>query len=95
MVGKELIIDESNCKELQKYFRDQGIEMENIISQYISILQVISDSGIVSGDVSNALKVYVVYACKMKGEIENISEAMIQKIDFFVQDMKDTDKLTF
>lgn len=95
MAGKELVIDESNCKELQKYFHDQGIEMENIITQYISILQTISGSGIVSGEVSNALKMYVVYASKLKGEIGNLSGAVTQKIDFFVERMKDADKLTF
>lgn len=95
MAGKELVIEEANCRELRNYLYNQGIEMENIIDQYITILQTISRSGIISGDVSNALQAYIGYAGEMKGQIGKISEATKNHIDAFLREIENIDKLTF
>ncbi len=95
MAGKELIIEESNCREIGNYLYNQGMEIENIINKYITILQAILSSGIVSGDVSIALQTYITYVNAMKGQIENISKAIKNQTEDFLRDMESVDNITF
>ena len=54
MASNELIIDDDYCRAMGSYFTKQGEELDQLIVDYISILQDVKNKGITSGDVSNA-----------------------------------------
>lgn len=95
MASKDLIIDDDFCKSMGAYFVKKGTEMDQMIADYISILQDVKNKGIVSGDVAVALSSYISYASKLKMQIGNISSDVNSKINSFLSHVDDEDQYLF
>lgn len=95
MASKDLIIDDDFCKSMGSYFVKKGEEMDQLITDYISILQDVRNKGIVSGDVATALSSYISYASKLKKQIGNISSDVNNKINSFLARVDDADQYLF
>lgn len=95
MENNELIVDEEYCEALAQYFNSRGAHLELGIRQYINILEEIQDKAILSGDVSNALLLYIDACRKMQNNIGNISRAAKRQTKQFVEEIADNDKMTF
>ena len=74
MASNELIIDDEYCKAMGSYFKKQGEEIDELISEYLDVLQNVKNKAIVSGAVSDALLVYLVYVEKLTKYLDNVSE---------------------
>lgn len=46
MAGTSLQIDDEYCENMKKYYTDQGEKLEGYLSEYITILENISKTGI-------------------------------------------------
>lgn len=95
MASKDLIIDDDFCKSMGTYFVKKGEEMDQMIVDYISVLQDVRNKGIVSGDVATALSSYISYASKLKKQIGNISSDVNNKINSFLARVDDADQYLF
>lgn len=95
MASSSLQIDDDYCKKMGKYFVDESAELEKFISEYIEILERIKRDAIIKGDVANALKVYISYAKKLKGQIKSVSETAEEQIGRFISAIDDADQYLF
>lgn len=95
MASNELIIDDEFCRAMGTYFTKQGQQFDQMIADYISILQDVRNKGIVSGDVATALSSYISYASKLKKQIGNISSDVNSKINSFLSRVDDADQYLF
>ena len=95
MAGKDLIIDDDFCKSMGGYFASQGEHMENVITEYISILQEIRNTAITSGDVADALTAYITYVSKLKRQMRNISSTVNAHINNFLMRVDSADEYLF
>lgn len=95
MVNKELIVDDDYCKTIGKYFVSRGAHLEVVISEYIQILESIKQDAIISGDVANALQVYIEYSKKMQNKIRNISNSAKNQTDALISKIDEADQYLF
>ena len=95
MASNELIIDDDYCKAMGEYCQTQGKELDKIIKDYIKILQEVKDKGITSGEVSNALNVYISYVRRLDGIIEGLSSPIKGEVTRFLSKVDEKDKYLF
>lgn len=95
MASNELIIDDDYCRAMGYYFMKQGAELDQLIGDYISILQDVKNKGITSGEVSNALSSYINYVKKLHKKVGNISASAKSQIDNFLTRVDAEDKYLF
>ncbi len=95
MASKELIIDDDYCKQMGTYFDNQGEHLNEVIAEYVTILQTIKDTAIKEGDVSKALGTYITYAKKMEKQIGILSETSKSQISNFLAQVDRADQYIF
>ena len=95
MAKNDLIIDDDYCREMGEYFVSQGEAMDEIIAEYLSILQEIKGAAITSGEVSDALKIYITYVEKLVNHIGNIAESIKKQIEKFITRVDTEDQYIF
>lgn len=95
MASNELIVDDDYCKAMGAYFEKQGEELDQLVVDYISILQDVKNKGIISGDVSNTLKLYIDYVKKLNKKFGIISDSTKTQIDKFLLCVDAEDKYLF
>lgn len=95
MAGRSLQIDDDYCARIGNYFVTQGNEIDILIDEYITILQSIRKDAIKSGEVADALDVYISYASKMKNQIGTISRNAKQQVNNFINAVDAADQYLF
>ena len=95
MASNELIIDDEYCRSMGKYFETQGQKIDQIVSQYVSILQELRSKAIVSGELANALSAYISYASKLNKQIGNLSTTAKKQVDAFLSNVDSADQYLF
>jgi len=95
MAGSSLQIDDDYCKAMGDYFVKEGKEIESFINEYITILERINSNAIMKGDVAGALKSYIQYAKKLKGQVNSISTTAQQQITRFLSGVDAADQYLF
>lgn len=95
MASNELIIDDEYCQAMGNYYVSQGQQIDQIISEYISILQDVRNRAIISGDVAKALTAYMSYANRLNKQIGNISTTAKKQVDAFLSKVDVADQYLF
>ena len=95
MASNELIIDDEYCKLMGTYFVRQGERMDQLVVEYVKILQDIKSKVVASGSVSQALSAYIGYAQKLNQKIGNISVSVKTQIDSFLAQVDSADQYLF
>ena len=95
MASNELIIDDEYCKAMGSYFKKQGEEIDELISEYLDVLQNVKNKAIVSGAVSDALLVYLVYVEKLTKHFGTISSSANSQIIKFLKRVDSEDQYLF
>ncbi len=95
MASNELIIDDDYCKAMGAYFEKQGEEIDEIISEYLGVLQEVKNKAIISGDVSDALSIYLVYVQKLSKHFGTISSSAKSQIGKFLGRVDSEDQYLF
>lgn len=95
MASNELIIDDDYCKSMGTYFTKQGQQLDQMISDYVTILQDVRNKAILSGDVATALSAYITYAEKLKQKIGNVSTNAGNQITTFLSKVDAADQYLF
>lgn len=95
MASNELIIDDDYCRAMGTYVAKQGQQLDQMISDYVTILQDVRQKAIVSGDVATALSAYISYAEKLKKQIGNISTNASNQITTFLTKVDAADQYLF
>lgn len=95
MASNELIIDDHYCEIMGKYFVSRGVHLEDLIRDYIQILEYIKKNAIISGEVSDALQLYIDYSKKIQNKIKDISESIKRQTDTFLLKIDEADQYLF
>ena len=95
MAGTSLQIDDEYCENMKKYYTDQGEKLEGYLSEYITILENISKTGIKKGNINSSLKSYISYAKKLKGQINNASKTAESQVTNFLKSIDEADQYLF
>lgn len=95
MAGKELIIDDRYCKTVADFCVDQAGVLEQVVSEYLRILNDILQTGITAGSTHDILKLYISYAEKMKNQFNDFSETAKSQIVSFNQKIDAADQYLF
>lgn len=95
MASNELIIDDDYCRSMGAYFTKQGQQLDQMISEYVAILQDVRSNAIVSGDVATALSAYISYAERLNKQIGNISTNASNQITAFLKKVDTADQYLF
>ena len=95
MAGKELIIDDDFCRAMADYFVKQGEHLDQVISEYNSILETIRENGIKEGDVARALSAYISYSKKLSKQFGNISSIAKTHVNNFLTRVDSADQYLF
>lgn len=95
MASNDLIIDDEYCKSMGSYFAKQGEEMDDLIVEYIKILQEVKAKAITSGDVSKALSTYIGYVQKLNKQVGNISNSIKTQVNSFLARVDSEDQYLF
>lgn len=70
MQETELIMNEDYIFEMAEYFEKQGKQLQNIVDAYIVAIKRVTEEGIVKGETSETLKIFLEYAEKLNQVIE-------------------------
>ncbi len=95
MASNELIIDDDYCRAMGSYFEKQGNEMDDMIVDYISILEDVRSKGISDGETAKVLTAYINYVKKLNKKTGNVSKNIKGKIDRFLVQVDAEDKYLF
>ena len=95
MASNELIIDDDYCRAMGSYFEKQGNEMDDMIVDYISILEDVRSKGISDGETAKVLTAYIDYVKKLNKKTGNVSKNIKGKIDRFLVQVDAEDKYLF
>lgn len=95
MASNELAVDDEYCKAMGNYFVSQGQQIDQIVSEYVSILQDLRNRAIVSGDVADALSAYIECAGKLNKQIGSISTTVNKHVNAFLSKIDDADQYLF
>lgn len=95
MASNELIVDDEYCRTMGNYFIKKGSEINSAIIEYVSLLEDIKTNAIVSGDVSDALGVYIEYAWKLVNQVDKIGETVQREINSFLVRVDEADQYLF
>lgn len=95
MAGSSLQIDDDYCKKMGQYYVNEGEKIESFINEYITILKNIKGKAIISGEVADALEVYIEYASLIKGQINSLSKVAKSQITGFISAIDTADQYLF
>lgn len=95
MASNDLIIDDRYCKTVADFCIDQSSVLEQLVSEYLRILNDVLQSGITAGSTHDVLKVYVSYAEKLRDQFNDFSETAKSQIVSFNQKIDAADQYLF
>ncbi len=95
MASNDIIIDDDFCRSMGKYFSSQGEKIDNIVFEYVSILQDLRNRAIVSGDTAKALSSYIEYASKLKKQFGGISSVAKMQVEMFLKAVDESDQYLY
>ena len=95
MASSELIIDDDFCKAIGAYFIKQGQQLDQRISEYITILQDVRNKVLISGEVADALTSYITYVQKLNKQMGDISTNVDSQIKKFLSRVDSADQYLF
>jgi len=95
MASNQCIIDDKYCEAMGTYFKRQGEKLDQMISDYLYVLQSIRDDAVMKGDIHEVLEGYVAYAEKMREKIGTISCNAQSQVLKFLTKVDEADQYLF
>ena len=95
MTKNELIIDDDYCNELGNLIKARGAHVEYTLTEYIKIMEDIKNSGIISGDVADALQLYIEYTSRLKNNVGKIADSISEETTEFLTKIDEADQYLF
>lgn len=80
----DLIIEDCFYQEMGEYFKSKGQHLENIGSDYISILRLMKRKGICSGETADALDEYIKLALKIRRCVSILSSSVELEMENYI-----------
>lgn len=85
-------IDDSHIDNMGLLFEKQGMDIDKSVNAYLSLIKDVSEAAVVSGDMSEALAKYSVYAGRMSGVIKELSELVRAKLNDYIREIDEADQ---
>lgn len=95
MANNQCIIDDEYCAAMGSYFKEQGAQLDKMISEYIAIMKLAQAFGTRSGEVHDAMGEYIECAEKLKGKFGPISKNAQSQINQFLKRVDEADQYLF
>lgn len=94
-MDKALIVDDEYIKEVGRYSQTRGKELEQLLGNYIKVLEEIKNEAIVEGEISNSLSAYIDCVKLLTERLEIISSNMKTVCNNLVADIDAADSYLF
>lgn len=95
MASESTIIDDEYCTAMGSYFEKQGKQLDQMVSDYIALIQAVRNTGIKQGDTAKAMDAYIEYAEKLRDQIGNVSDAAKDHVKHFLEKVDEADQYLF
>ena len=95
MAGADRQIDDEYCEKMNKYIAETSLRIENYLNAYLVVLDNIKKNAIISGEVSDSLTNYIIYAKNTKGKVNEIAEVTQKHIFTFLERIDLADQYLF
>lgn len=94
-MDENLVIDDDYVQDVGDVCARRGRELEEILSSYLEILDVIKSEALIEGDISLALEAFNECAAALSGQIEKISSQIQDVCGAFIVEVNDADSYLF
>lgn len=95
MANSELIIDEESLRAMAEYIALNGKKLDELVMNYLFILECVKSSGLVSGSTSLAFNFFLSQANALKGLISPLTTQIQHDVNNFVNDAANADQFNF
>ena len=95
MADNQCIIDDAYCTAMGEYCKRQGERLDQMMADYVAIMETVRDTAIIKGDVHTVLQAYIDYAKKMKDNVGTISGNAQAQITKFLTSVDEADQYLF
>lgn len=91
----QLIVDDQYCQEMGRFFKNKGEKLNQIVTEYVQILQEIRDSAIMEGEIATVLSQYIDCCKQLEGQIRVLSTTIDGTITRFLLSVDEADDYLF
>ena len=94
-MDSKLVIDDDYIYDAAAHAKKCAVNLNNVLTSYIKILNQIRSDAIMSGDVAEALSAYISTASKLSGTLKEIGTSINSNGQKFVSAVDDADDYLF
>ena len=91
-MANNMIVDEEYIKAEAENIKTIFLKMDSIVDRYIQILNTLPMTAIQDGEMSEALMVYIVFAKKLQGNLDEIGNSVGKLLENYLADIDEADK---
>lgn len=95
MQETELIMNEDYIYEMAEYFEKQGKQLQNIADAYIAAIKRVTEEGIVKGETSETLRIFLEYAEKLNQVIELMAKEVRDSVVNYQEEIDAQDRYLY
>ena len=95
MAEVQLIVDDEYCKERGRFLKNKGEKLDQIVTEYVKILQEIRGFAIMEGETANILSQYIDCCHRLESQITVLSNAVDGTITCFLSAVDEADDYLF
>ncbi len=94
-MANNMIVDEEYIKAEAENIKTIFLKMDSIVDRYIQILNTLPMTAIQDGEMSEALMVYIVFAKKLQGNLDEIGNSVGKLLENYLADIDEADQYLF
>ena len=94
-MANNMIVDEEYIKAEAENIKTIFLKMDSIVDRYIQILNTLPMTAIQDGEMSEALMVYIVFAKKLQGNLDEIGNSVGKLLENYLADVDEADQYLF
>ena len=91
----ELIIDDEYYHELRAFMEEKGRKIDETVSAFIKTMESVRDLAVISGELSEVLKEYILNAGRLSGALKTLSEEAGETLEAFIREIEEADQYQF
>ena len=91
-MANNMIVDEEYIKAEAENIKTIFLKMDSIVDRYIQILNTLPMTAIQDGEMSEALMVYIVFAKKLQGNLDEIGNSVGKLLENYLADIDEADQ---
>ena len=92
---RDRVVDDANIRETGRILQQMGETLNDAIYRYCDIMKEVTESAIMNGRTSEAIKAITAYAEKLRDQFDLVGETASRACSGFLSDIDDADKYLY